>query len=80
VKTKNHTRVFDWATDDTPEIKTAGLRIGVSDCNLEMKIKKAFELAKSSGRELDLTFSAGCRWQGTSPPPRLGSRRWVFRW
>lgn len=43
---------------DMPRVKSLPMRLAISDDNLEHKIKRAFELAKSSGFELDLTFIA----------------------
>jgi hypothetical protein len=47
------------ASMDAPKIKTVGLQFSSADHNLEVKIKAAFDLAKSGGRELDLIFSSG---------------------
>jgi hypothetical protein len=41
------------------KIKTLDRRLTVSNCDLGSEIKRAFDLAKSSGHELNLTFSAG---------------------
>ncbi len=40
-----------------PKIKTIGLHLASTDRNLPRKIKVVFDLAQSSGQELDLTFS-----------------------
>jgi len=42
-----------------PRVKTLDLWLTVTDRDLEKKVKRAFALAKSGGRELDLTFSPG---------------------
>jgi len=39
------------------KIKRLALRLTIGDSNLAHEIKRAFDLAKSSGQELDLTFS-----------------------
>ena len=39
------------------KLKKIVLRVDVSESNLANQIKRLFDLAKSSGRELDLTFS-----------------------
>ena len=41
------------------KIKKLALRLTINNRNLEKEIKRAFDLAKSSGQELDLTFSHG---------------------
>jgi hypothetical protein len=38
------------------KIKKLVLRLAVTNRNLEKEVKRAFDLAKSSGQELDLTF------------------------
>jgi hypothetical protein len=57
----------EYALRDAPGIKTIGLRIGVSDSNLEATIKRAFDPARSAGRELSLTVSAGDPRQARRP-------------
>jgi len=47
------------AGNDAPKIKTVYLQFGVTDQDLEAKIKAAFDLAKGVGRELSLTFTSG---------------------
>ena len=42
-------------------IKTLDLRLNIGNCDLTKEIKRAFDLAKSSGQELDLTFSCRAR-------------------
>ena len=49
----------EYAIKDVPKAKTFGLWLPVTDRNLEKKIKHAFDLAKSAGQELTLTFRAG---------------------
>ena len=39
------------------KIKKVALRMVMSESNLAAEIKRMFDLAKSSGQELDLTFS-----------------------
>ena len=43
--------------EDAPKIRTLDLRLAAADSDLGNKIKKAFELAKSAGQELNLEFS-----------------------
>ncbi len=38
------------------KVKKLALRLTINNRNLEEEIKRAFDLAKSSGQELDLTF------------------------
>ena len=47
-----------YAVHDAPKVKAVELRVVVTDCDLEVTIKKALVLARSAGRELDLTFVA----------------------
>ena len=42
---------------DEPRVKTLDMSFSVTDVNLTEKIRRAFELAKVAGHELDLTFS-----------------------
>jgi hypothetical protein len=49
-------READETEKDMLRIKKLPMRLAVGDDHLENKIKRAFELAKSSGHELDLTF------------------------
>lgn len=53
---QNKNRDMESADQDMLRIKKLPMRLAVGDDNLENKIKRAFELAKSSGHELDLTF------------------------
>jgi len=41
------------------KIKKLALRLTIGNSNLATEVKRAFDLAKSSGQELDLTFSHG---------------------
>jgi len=41
------------------KIKKLALQLTIGNSNLTYEIKRAFDLAKSSGQELDLTFSRG---------------------
>lgn len=43
--------------DDAPRIKKLNLRLAVTDCDLGNEVRKAFELARIAGQELDLFFS-----------------------
>jgi hypothetical protein len=43
--------------NDVSKVKTLDMRLAVTDRDLGEEIKKVFELAKSSGQELNLTFS-----------------------
>ena len=44
---------------EAPRIQTVGLQLGVADGDLEAQVKTAFDLAKSVGRQLNLTFTSG---------------------
>jgi hypothetical protein len=43
--------------DDTPKVKKIDLRMGVTNKNLRGDVKKAFDLARIAGHELDIIFS-----------------------
>jgi hypothetical protein len=47
------------AAKDAPKIKTVGWQLGITERNLAAKVKAAFDLARSAGRELNLTFGSG---------------------
>jgi hypothetical protein len=53
---RTKSREAETADEDMPRVKRLPIRLAISDDNLENKIRRAFELAKSSGHELDLTF------------------------
>lgn len=53
-RTKSHEAAD--ADEGALKIKKLVWRLAINDCNLEKEIKRAFDLAKSSGQELDLTF------------------------
>ena len=65
MKTKRSSYEQKNAVNDALKIKTVRLQFGVTDRDLEAKVKEAFDLAKSGGRELDLTFSSGDPAQST---------------
>ena len=44
---------------DMPKVKTLDMRLAVTDRDLEEEVKRVFGIAKSSGQELNLTFSYG---------------------
>jgi hypothetical protein len=45
------------ANNNRPAIKTVSLQVAVTEPDLQNAVRKAFELAKSGGRELNLSFS-----------------------
>jgi hypothetical protein len=45
--------------DNTPKVKTLDLQLSISNPDLGVEVRKAFFLAKSSGQELNLSFSHG---------------------
>ena len=49
----------EYAVSEAPKIKTFGLRLAANDRDLEKQVQRAFDLAKSAGKELDLVFSHG---------------------
>ncbi len=54
----NKSRDAETSDQDMPRVKKLPMRLAISDQNFENKIRRAFDLAKSSGQELDLTFIA----------------------
>jgi len=61
MNTKNKSYEPKFATKDTTKdkaaIKTVSLQVAVTGPDLQNTVRKAFELAKSGGRELNLAFS-----------------------
>jgi hypothetical protein len=53
-RTKSHEA--EDADQNALKIKKLVWQLTINNCNLEKEIKRAFDLAKSSGQELDLTF------------------------
>ena len=43
--------------DDTPKVKKFDLRLTVTNKDLRNEVKKAFDLARIAGQELDIIFS-----------------------
>ena len=56
-KTKSH--ATEEGVPTGLKIKKLAVQLSIGDSNLANEIKKAFDLAKSSGQELDLIFSHG---------------------
>jgi hypothetical protein len=54
---KNHRTDED--NQNAPKRKTLDLQLSILNPELEVEVKKAFNLAKSSGQELNLSFSQG---------------------
>lgn len=54
---KLHKAEFD--AKNIPKPKTLDLRLAVASRDLPTEIKRAFDLAKSAGRELNATFTFG---------------------
>jgi hypothetical protein len=57
MNTKNKPYEPKFATKDKAAIKTVTLQLAVTKPDLQNTIRKAFDLAKGGGRELDLAFS-----------------------
>ena len=47
------------AVNQAPKIKAFGIRFVVTAPDWEKRVKYAFDLAKSAGQELNVTFSLG---------------------
>ncbi len=56
---KKKSRQADEGVKSGLKIKKLALRLTIGNSNLATEVKRAFDLAKSSGQELDLTFSHG---------------------
>ncbi|MGA2245064.1 MAG: hypothetical protein ABSH48_08700 [Verrucomicrobiota bacterium] len=54
---ENPLRQMNRGVNPGAKIKKVALKIEVGKSNLALEIKRLFDLAKSSGQELDLTFS-----------------------
>jgi hypothetical protein len=57
MNTKNKSYEPKFAAKNGAAIKTVSLHFAVTRPNLQNVVRKAFELAKSGGRELDLAFT-----------------------
>ena len=73
MKTKKQLNEANEAIEKSAPIKTLSLSVAVSEPDLQKAVRVAFDLAKSSGRELDLVFNLPTD-IGTAPHalPRLG--------
>jgi hypothetical protein len=54
---KNKRYLPQFVIKDAPKIKTLDLRLAASSPNLEKEIRRAFHLAKSSSKELNVFFN-----------------------
>ncbi len=59
MNTKAKTFKPEYAVSHGPRIKAVGMRFSVTMPDWEKELKRAFNLAKSSGQELNITFSLG---------------------
>ena len=59
------------ATNDKAPIKTVSLQVAVTRPDLQNAVRKAFDLAKSGGRELDLAFTLQPFTQSFPKPPYI---------
>jgi hypothetical protein len=59
MKFEKKTRSLDGEAAPNRKIKKLDVQLDIRNSNLVHEIKQAFDLAKSSGHELDLTFSHG---------------------
>jgi hypothetical protein len=57
MNTKDKSYEPKYATKDRAAIKTVSLQVAVTRPDLQNVVRKAFDLAKSGGRELDLAFT-----------------------
>lgn len=56
-KTQSHKARFP--VPDGPRVKTLDLKVTVNGQDLGLEVKRAFDLAKSSGQDLNLSFNCG---------------------
>ena len=56
MKAKKYSYAPEYAAPKKAAIKTISLKVDMTEPNLNSTIQKAFNLAKSSGLELDLAF------------------------
>jgi hypothetical protein len=56
MNTKSKSYETQYATKNGAAIKTVSLQVAVTEPDLQNAVRKAFELAKSGGRELNLSF------------------------
>jgi hypothetical protein len=54
---EHKSRLADEPVNPGMKLKKIALRMNADDSNLASQIKRVFDMAKSSGQELDLTFS-----------------------
>jgi hypothetical protein len=59
MKTKTKTYKAEYDLKDAPKIRTLDMRLAITNLDLGVEVRKAFELAKGSGQELNLSFSGG---------------------
>ena len=56
MNTKNKSYEPKYAAENRATIKTVSLQVAITGPDLQNAVRKAFDLAKSGGRELDLAF------------------------
>jgi hypothetical protein len=56
-KTKPYKAIH--AVKETPKVKTLDMTLSITNHDLGIEVRRAFELAKSAGQELNLSFSNG---------------------
>jgi hypothetical protein len=57
MNSKSKSYEAQYATKNGAAIKTVSLQVAVTEPDLQNAVRKAFDLAKSGGRELNLSFS-----------------------
>ena len=57
MNTKSRSYEPKYAITNSATVKTVSLQVAVTEPDLPRAVREAFDLAKSGGRELDLTFS-----------------------
>jgi len=65
MKTERKYDRLEHVISNAPAIKTLDIKLSIADRDLEAEVRQAFDLAKSSGRELTVCFSGvNCSPQG----------------
>ena len=59
MKTEKKSQWANEAGKNAPKIKTLNMKVSATHHDLGVAVRKAFDLAKSAGQELNLSFSVG---------------------
>ena len=79
MNTKNQFNEPKYATRNGATIKTVNLQVAVTEPNLKNAVRTAFDLAKSGGRELNLTFGLQPPTQGNPKPSDIRAAHFTLQ-